>query len=226
MIIFQNVGKIYTKNSPALEDINLEIQTGEFVSIVGQSGAGKSTLLRLLFAEEFPTSGSVVIDGWDVSSIRPWQIPHLRRQIGVVFQDFKLITDKTAFENVAFAMEVTGEDSQEIRRTVPQLLKLVNLSDKATNYPWQLSGGEQQRVALARALAFKPQIILADEPTGNLDALHAWDIIQLLLKINKLGTTILLATHDEAIVNAVKKRVVTLDKGRVVRDQKTGKYAL
>jgi cell division transport system ATP-binding protein len=226
VIIFQNVGKIYTKNSPALEDINLEIQTGEFVSIVGQSGAGKSTLLRLLFAEEFPTSGSVVIDGWDVSSIRPWQIPHLRRQIGVVFQDFKLITDKTAFENVAFAMEVTGEDSQEIRRTVPQLLKLVNLSDKATNYPWQLSGGEQQRVALARALAFKPQIILADEPTGNLDALHAWDIIQLLLKINKLGTTILLATHDEAIVNAVKKRVVTLDKGRVVRDQKTGKYAL
>lgn len=226
MIIFQNVGKIYTKNSSALEDINLEIQTGEFVSIVGQSGAGKSTLLRLLFAEEFPTSGSVVIDGWDVSSIRPWQIPHLRRQIGVVFQDFKLITDKTAFENVAFAMEVTGEDSQEIRRTVPQLLKLVNLSDKATNYPWQLSGGEQQRVALARALAFKPQIILADEPTGNLDALHAWDIIQLLLKINKLGTTILLATHDEAIVNAVKKRVVTLDKGRVVRDQKTGKYAL
>ena len=226
MIIFQNVGKVYTKNSSALEDINLEIQTGEFVSIVGQSGAGKSTLLRLLFAEEFPTSGSVVIDGWDVSSIRPWQIPHLRRQIGVVFQDFKLITDKTAFENVAFAMEVTGEESQEIKRTVPQLLKLVNLSDKANNYPWQMSGGEQQRVALARALAFKPQIILADEPTGNLDALHAWDIIQLLLKINKLGTTILLATHDEAIVNAVKKRVVTLDKGHVVRDQKTGKYAL
>ena len=226
MIIFQSVGKIYTKNSPALEDINLEIQTGEFVSIVGQSGAGKSTLLRLLFAEEFPTSGSVIIDGWDVSSIRQWQIPHLRRQIGVVFQDFKLITDKTAFENVAFAMEVTGEESREIRRTVPQLLKLVNLSDKANNYPWQMSGGEQQRVALARALAFKPQIILADEPTGNLDALHAWDIIQLLLKINKLGTTILLATHDEAIVNAVKKRVVTLDKGRVVRDQKTGKYAL
>jgi len=226
VIIFQNVGKVYTKNSSALEDINLEIQTGEFVSIVGQSGAGKSTLLRLLFAEEFPTSGSVVIDGWDVSSIRPWQIPHLRRQIGVVFQDFKLITDKTAFENVAFAMEVTGEESQEIKRTVPQLLKLVNLSDKANNYPWQMSGGEQQRVALARALAFKPQIILADEPTGNLDALHAWDIIQLLLKINKLGTTILLATHDEAIVNAVKKRVVTLDKGHVVRDQKTGKYAL
>ncbi|MDO8511711.1 MAG: cell division ATP-binding protein FtsE [bacterium] len=226
MILFQNVSKNYTKGTSALDDINLEIQTGEFVSIVGQSGAGKSTLLRLLFAEEFPTNGSVIIDGWDITSIKPWQIPHLRRQIGVVFQDFKLITDKTAFENVAFAMEVTGEDTRDIKRTVPQLLKLVNLSDKTENYPWQMSGGEQQRVALARALAFKPQIILADEPTGNLDALHAWDIIQLLLKINKLGTTILLASHDEAIVNAVKKRVVTLDKGKVVRDQKTGRYAL
>lgn len=226
MITFQNVRKNYLKGTPALDDINLEIQTGEFVSIVGQSGAGKSTLLRLLFAEEYPTSGSVVIDGWDITSIKSWQVPHLRRQIGVVFQDFKLIGDKTAFENVAFAMEVTGEDSKDIKRTVPQLLKLVNLTEKTDHYPWQMSGGEQQRVALARALAFKPQIILADEPTGNLDALHAWDIIQLLLKINKLGTTILLASHDEAIVNAVKKRVVTLDKGRVVRDQKTGKYAL
>lgn len=226
MILFQNVRKNYLKGIPALDDISLEIQTGEFVSIVGQSGAGKSTLLRLLFAEEFPTSGSVIIDGWDVTTIKPWQIPHLRRQIGVVFQDFKLIGDKTAFENVAFAMEVTGEDSKEINKTVPQLLRLVNMSEKTDHYPRQMSGGEQQRIALARALAFKPQIILADEPTGNLDALHAWDIIQLLLKINKLGTTILLASHDEAIVNAVKKRVVTLDKGKIVRDQKTGKYAL
>jgi len=210
----------------ALDEINLEIQTGEFVSIVGQSGAGKSTLLRLLFAEEEPTSGSIIIDGWDITSIRSWQVPHLRRQIGVVFQDFKLIEDKTAWENIAFAMEVTGEDTKEIKDTVPQLLKLVNLSDKHDRYPWQMSGGEQQRIALARALAFKPQILLADEPTGNLDALHAWDIIHLLLKINKLGTTILLASHDEAIVNAVKKRVVTIDKGKIVRDQKTGKYAL
>jgi len=227
VILFQNVRKTYPKGAiPALDDVSLEIETGEFVSIVGQSGAGKSTLLRLLFAQEFPSSGSVVIDGWDITSIRPWQIPHLRRQIGVVFQDFKLISDKTAYENVAFAMEVTGEDTREIRKTVPQLLKLVNLTDKEDHYPWQMSGGEQQRVALARALAFKPQIILADEPTGNLDALHAWDIIHLLLKINKLGTTILLASHDEAIVNAVKRRVITLDKGKIVRDQKTGKYAL
>jgi len=210
----------------ALDEINLEIQTGEFVSIVGQSGAGKSTLLRLLFAEEEPTSGSIIIDGWDITSIRSWQVPHLRRQIGVVFQDFKLIEDKTAWENIAFAMEVTGEDTKEIKDTVPQLLKLVNLSDKHDRYPWQMSGGEQQRIALARALAFKPQILLADEPTGNLDALHAWDIIHLLLKINKLGTTILLASHDEAIVNAVKKRVVTIDKGKIVRDQKTGKKGL
>lgn len=226
MIVFQNVRKTYGRSSVALDEINLEIQTGEFVSIVGQSGAGKSTLLRLLFAEEEPTSGSIVIDGWDITAIRSWQVPHLRRQIGVVFQDFKLIEDKTAWENIAFAMEVTGEDSKEIKETVPQLLKLVNLSDKHNSYPWQMSGGEQQRIALARALAFKPQILLADEPTGNLDALHAWDIIHLLLKINKLGTTILLASHDEAIVNAVKKRVVTIDKGKIVRDQKTGKYAL
>jgi cell division transport system ATP-binding protein len=226
VILFQGVHKKYPKGTVALDDINLAIETGEFVSIVGQSGAGKSTLLRLLFAEDQPTSGSVVIDGWDITTIRPWQIPHLRRQIGVVFQDFKLLEGRTAFENIAFAMEVVGEETREIRHIVPQLLKLVNLTDNADQYPWQLSGGEQQRVALARALAFKPQILLADEPTGNLDALHAWDLIHLLLKINKLGTTVLLASHDEAIVNAVKRRVVTLDRGKVVRDQKTGTYAL
>jgi cell division transport system ATP-binding protein len=226
VIIFQDVRKEYPKGTVALDDINLQIQTGEFVSIVGQSGAGKSTLLRLLFAEEAPSSGSVIIDGWDVTTIRPWQIPHLRRQIGVVFQDFKLLEGRTAFENVAFAMEVVGEEKREIRRVIPQLLKLVNLTDQEDQYPWQLSGGEQQRVALARALAFKPQILLADEPTGNLDALHAWDIVHLLLKINKLGATVLLASHDEAIVNAVKRRVVTLDRGRIIRDQKTGTYSL
>lgn len=226
VIVFQNIQKEYAKGIAALDDINLEIQTGEFISIVGQSGAGKSTLLRLLAAEEKPTRGSVIIDGWDVTNIRPWQISHLRRQIGVVFQDFKLLQGRTAFENVAFAMEVVGEDRKSIRRVVPQLLKVVNLADKADQYPWQLSGGEQQRVALARALAFKPQILLADEPTGNLDALHARDIIHLLLKINKLGTTVLLASHDEAIVNAVKRRVVTLDRGRIVRDQQSGTYSL
>lgn len=234
MIVFEHLSKIYPirgvpggpKEVVALDDVTLEIETGEFISIVGQSGAGKSTLLRVLFADERPSSGSVSIDGWDVTSIRPWQIPYLRRQIGVVFQDFKLLTAKTVFENVAFAMEVGGAPTNEIRRFVPQLLKLVNLAEKADYYPWQLSGGEAQRTSIARALAFRPKILMADEPTGNLDALHAWDLLQLLLKINKLGTTVLLASHDEAIVNAVKRRVVTLDRGKVVKDQKTGTYAL
>jgi len=226
MIEINNVTKIYDKNIVALDNVNLVIQTGEFVSIVGQSGAGKSTLVRLISAEEKPTSGSIVIDGWDITQIKKWQIPHLRRQIGVVFQDFKLLPKKTVFENVAFAMEVGGNPSKEIRDTVPQLLKLVNLFDKMDQYPYELSGGEKQRVALARALAFKPQILLADEPTGNLDALHSWDIVQLLLKINKLGATVILATHNEEIVNAIKRRVITLDRGKVIRDQKAGKYIL
>lgn len=234
MIVLQNVSKIYSlrgKNGGpteirALDDVALEIGTGEFVSFVGQSGAGKSTLLKLLFAEEFPTSGSVSIDGWEVTTVRPWQIPFLRRQIGVVFQDFKLLPAKTVSENVAFAMEVVGAPTAEIHRVVPQLLKLVNLSEQGDQYPWQLSGGEAQRTSLARALAFRPKILLADEPTGNLDALHAWDLLQLLLKINKLGTTVLLATHDEAIVNSVKRRVVTLERGKVVKDRQSGTYAL
>lgn len=234
MILFQHVTKTYPvrgagegkKEIVALDDVTLEIATGEFVSLVGQSGAGKSTLLKLLFADETPTSGFVSIDGWDITTIRPWQIPYLRRQIGVVFQDFKLLKGKTVFENVAFAMEVGGAPTTDIRRVVPQLLKLVNLTEKADRYPWQLSGGEAQRTSLARALAFRPKILIADEPTGNLDALHAWDLLQLLLKINKLGTTVLLASHDEAIVNAVKRRVVTLERGRVAKDQQTGTYEL
>ncbi len=226
MIVFQKVKKQYLKNFTVLKDISLEIETGEFVSIVGQSGAGKSTLLRLVYAEERPSSGSIVIDGWDITDIKSWQVSHLRRQIGVVFQDFKLLEGRTAAENVAFAMEVIGAPKSEIEKTVPQLLKLVNLTEQGKQYPWQLSGGEQQRVALARALALKPQILIADEPTGNLDAIHAWDIIHLLLKINKLGTTVLLASHDEDIVNAVKKRVVTLENGKVIRDHKLGKYSL
>ncbi len=226
MIEFKNIRKVYDKGTVALDDIDLEIDTGEFISFVGQSGAGKSTLLRLLFAEEKPTSGSVMIDGWDITAIQRWQIPFLRRQIGVVFQDFKLLSQKTAAENIAFAMEVTGEETAEITKSVPQMLRLVNLADKADHYPWQLSGGEQQRVALARALANEPQSLRADEPTGTLDARNAWDIIHLLLKVNKLGTTVLLASHDEAIVNAVKKRVVTMDKGKIIRDQRSGKYSL
>lgn len=226
MISFKAVSKAYTPESPAINGVTLEIPTGDFVSIVGQSGAGKSTLLKLLSAEERPTDGQIVIDGWDITSIKRWQVPHLRRQIGVIFQDFKLLPKRTAFENVAFAMEVGGAAPKEIRRTVPHILKLVNLLNKADVYPRHMSGGEKQRVAIARALAFKPQILLADEPTGNLDALHSWDIVQLLIKINKLGTTVLLATHNDEIVNALKKRVVTLNKGKVISDQQGGTYKL
>lgn len=226
MITFQKVSKAYTPTSEALLDISLTIPTGDFVSIVGQSGAGKSTLLKLLSAEERPSAGKVIIDGWDITQIKRWQIPHLRRQIGVVFQDFKLLQKRTVFENVAFAMEVGGALTKEIRDTVPHILKLVNLLEKAQEYPRQLSGGEKQRVAIARALAYKPQILLADEPTGNLDALHSWDIVQLLIKINKLGTTVLLATHNDDVVNALKKRVITLNRGKVMADQQGGTYKL
>ena len=226
MITFTNVSKAYTRESPALGDVTLKIPTGDFVSVVGQSGAGKSTLLKLLSAEERPTNGQIIIDGWDITKIKRWQIPYLRRQIGVVFQDYKLLPKRTAFENVAFAMEVGGSPTKEIRETVPHILKLVNLLNKADMYPGEMSGGERQRISIARALAFKPQILLADEPTGNLDALHSWDIVQLLIKINKLGTTVLLATHNDDIVNALKKRVVTLSKGKVVSDQAGGTYKL
>lgn len=226
MIDFSNVSKAYTPESAALQDVSLKIPTGDFVSIVGQSGAGKSTLLKLLSAEERPTSGSIVIDGWDITSIKRWQIPFLRRQVGVVFQDFKLLPKRTAYENVAFAMEVGGAATSEIRESVPQILKLVNLIDKADKYPTEMSGGERQRVSIARALAYKPQILLADEPTGNLDALHSWDIVQLLIKINKLGTTVLLATHNDDIVNALKKRVVTISNGKLASDEKAGTYKI
>lgn len=226
MISFTDVSKIYSEESHALSQVTIKIPTGDFVSIVGQSGAGKSTMLKLLSAEEKPTHGQIIIDGWDITKIKRWQVPHLRRQIGVVFQDYKLLPKRTAFENVAFAMEVGGAPTKEIRQTAPQILKLVNLLDKASLYPNEMSGGERQRVSLARALAYKPQILLADEPTGNLDALHSWDIVQLLIKINKLGTTVLLATHNDDIVNALKKRVITLNKGRVVADQQAGTYKL
>ncbi len=226
MITFTKVSKQYVDQTPALHGVSLKIPTGDFVSIVGQSGAGKSTLLKLLSAEEKPTQGNIVIDGWDITKIKNWQVPYLRRQIGVVFQDFKLLPKRTAFENVAFAMEVGGALPKDIRKSVPQILKLVNLLEKSDTYPNEMSGGERQRISIARALAYKPQILLADEPTGNLDALNSWDIVQLLMKINKLGTTVLLATHNDDIVNALKKRVVTLNQGKVVSDQEAGTYKL
>ncbi|MBI2623872.1 cell division ATP-binding protein FtsE [Candidatus Parcubacteria bacterium] len=226
MIKFDNVSKIYNEHAVALEGVTLEIQPGEFVSIVGQSGAGKSTFLKLLIAEEEPSSGRVFLDAIDVHQIPPAKLPILRRRIGNVFQDFKLLTDRTAFENVAFAMEVAGVAEHDIHRDVPKVLELVGLADKGGNFPRELSGGEKQRVAIARALAHRPDIIMADEPTGNLDPLNTWDIIRLLMKINDLGTTVILATHDREIINTIERRVVSLDRGRIVRDEARGRYIL
>lgn len=226
MILFENVTKIYD-NVPALEDINFGIEKGEFVSIVGQSGAGKSTLLRLIFAEEKPTEGNIFVKGENISKIKNSKLPILRRHVGVVFQDFKLLANRTVFENVAFTMEVVGKSDKEIKEDVPQVLEIVSLANKANNYTNELSGGEKQRVSIARALVHRPDIIIADEPTGNLDFINTWDVIQLLMKINQYGTTIILATHDREIVNLINKRVVTMDKGRISRDQADkGKYLI
>lgn len=225
MILFDNVSKFYNSH-PAVENINLKMHQGEFISLVGQSGAGKSTLLKLLIAEEYPTEGKVFLDNRDISAISKREMPILRRRIGMVFQDFKLLNHKTVFENVAFAMEVVGKSRKEIQEDVPQVLQLVGLESKSYSFPKELSGGEQQRVAIARALVHQPDIIIADEPTGNLDPLNTWDVVRLLLKINELGTTILLATHDREIINTLNKRVVSLDKGKIVRDEENGRYIL
>ena len=227
MIFFDNVSKIYNKEVAALKNINFKVKKGEFISIVGQSGAGKSTLLKLIFAEEKPTKGDVFIKGKNISKIKGNKLPVLRRHIGVVFQDFKFLDKKTVFENVAFAMEVSGRSDVDIKEDVPQVLEIVGLSDKIDNYTTELSGGEKQRVSIARALVHRPDIIIADEPTGNLDLVNTWDIIQLLTKINQYGTTIVLATHNREIVNLVNKRVVTIDGGMITRDQiDKGKYLI
>jgi cell division transport system ATP-binding protein len=225
MIKFDNVTKKFGKTE-ALHEINLEIRKGEFISIVGQSGAGKSTILHLITAEEKPDAGRLLIDDIDVAKIRSNDIPYLRRKIGVVYQDIKLLPNRTAFENVAFAMEVAGDKDSTIKREVPKILELVGLADKSDSFPDEMSGGERQRIAIARALAHKPVLLLADEPTGNLDSINAWEIIQLLLKINTKGTTVVLATHAKDLVNSIKKRVITVEKGRVVYDQEKGKYVL
>ncbi|MBI2355592.1 MAG: cell division ATP-binding protein FtsE [Candidatus Doudnabacteria bacterium] len=225
MIKFDNVTKTYNKVT-ALKDLSLQIHKGEFISIVGQSGAGKSTLIRLIIGEERPDSGRILIDDIDVAKIRRADIPYLRRKIGVVFQDIKLLPNRTAFENVAYALEVSGDTADTIKKEVPKILEMVGLADKANSFPSEMSGGERQRVAIARALAHNPVLLLADEPTGNLDSINAWDIIQLLMKINKAGTTVILATHAKDLVNSVKKRVVTVEKGQIVYDQEKGKYVL
>ncbi len=226
MIKFKSVIKIYPPHSKALNNINLHIKPREFVSIVGQSGTGKTTLVKLLTAEEKPTKGEILVGGWNITRIKYRDIPILRRQIGVIFQDFKLLPKKTIFENIAFALEVCGAPYKKIKKIVPQILKIVGLDDKLDRYPRQLSGGEQQRVAIARALIHRPKILLADEPTGNLDSINTKEIIDLLVKINELGTTVLLVTHNREVVNLLKKRVITLDNGKVVSDQKQGKYVL
>ncbi|MBZ4656792.1 MAG: cell division ATP-binding protein FtsE [Thermoanaerobacter sp.] len=224
MIKFINVSKRYNKDIIALSNISFEIESGEFVFIVGPSGAGKSTLIKLLLKEEEPTSGSIVINKKDITKLKKREIPYLRRSMGVVFQDFRLLPNKTVFENVAFAMEIVGAHPKEIRRKVPMVLSLVGLSDKADKYPRQLSGGEQQRVSLARAIVNEPSILIADEPTGNLDPDTSWEIVKLISEINKRGTTVVMATHAKDIVDAMKKRVIALEKGNIVRDEVRGAY--
>lgn len=226
MIRLKNVSKIYQPNIVAVENVSLHIKPGEFVSIVGQSGTGKTTLSKLLFAEERPSKGVIEIGGWDVTNIHPRDIPALRRQIGVVFQDFKLLPKKTVEENVAFALEVAGEKHGRIKEVVPQVLNIVGLAKEANRYPYQLSGGEQQRVVIARALVHRPKIFLADEPTGNLDTLNTREIIDLLKKINEFGTTVVLVTHNREVVNSLKKRVITIDNGRIVSDVEGGRYRI
>lgn len=223
MIQYKNVTKIYYPDIIGVKNVNLKIEPGEFISIVGKSGTGKTTLVKLLIAEEKMTSGQINVGGWDITNIRRNEVPCLRRQIGVVFQDFKLLPQKTVFENVAFAMEVCGEPGHRVSTIVPQVLKIVGLSDKDKRYPHQLSGGEAQRVVIARALVHRPKILVADEPTGNLDVMNTKEIIDLLLKINKIGTTVLLVTHNRDVVNSLRRRVITMENGAVIGDHGDGK---
>ena len=224
MIFFDNVSKIYSPTSVALKNVSIRIQPKEFVSIVGQSGAGKSTLLKLLIAEERPTEGRIFLDGEEVTALPRGELPRIRRRVGAIFQDYRLLPGKTAGENVAFAMEAAGRPEEEIRQNVPEVLEIVGLIDKMNNFPHELSGGEKQRVAIARALVNQPDVIMADEPTGNLDPVNTWDIVRLLERINELGTTVILATHDKQIVDHLGRRVISLEKGAVVRDEEKGKY--
>ena len=225
MINFDNVSKQYkNSNTPALDEINLNIEQGEFVFLVGQSGSGKSSLLRLLLKEEKPSSGIVTVDGINVAKLPNRKVPAFRRTMGIVFQDFRLLPGKTVFDNVAFGMEVIGKSKKEIKQRIPAILELVGLEEKAHRLPSELSGGEQQRVALARAFVNKPKLLLADEPTGNLDPSTSVGIMKLLDRINRTGTTIVMATHDVAIVDQMRKRIVQMENGKIIRDQERGMY--
>jgi cell division transport system ATP-binding protein len=226
MLYFDRVSKEYDNGAKVLDGISLTVHQGELVSIVGHSGAGKTTLIKLLLGEEQPSEGVVSFHSEDIHNLRGKDMTNYRRKVGVVFQDFRLIPNKTAYENIAFAMEASGKHDDEIEIDVPHVLELVDLMDKASHFPHQLSGGEQQRVAIARAIINRPEIIIADEPTGNLDPVNTYDIVQILKKINDLGTTVILTTHNKGIVDNLGRRVVTMEGGRIIRDAKSGKFSL
>ncbi|MFZ2522217.1 MAG: cell division ATP-binding protein FtsE [Minisyncoccia bacterium] len=226
MIHFDKVSKIYPDNSEALRDVTFAINPKEFVSIVGHSGAGKTTLIKMILGEEKPSSGQVFFETIDISTLRNNGINDFRRKIGVVFQDFRLLPDKNVYENIAFAMEAAGRTDEEIEADVPHVLDLVDLSKKIWNFPGELSGGEKQRVSIARAIVNQPDVIIADEPTGNLDPLNTYDIVQILKKINDLGTTVILTTHNKGVIDSLKKRVITMEEGKIIRDDKEGKYII
>ena len=226
MIFFDKVSKQYSPVSIALEDVSLSIEPEEFVSLVGQSGAGKTTLIKMLLGEERPTSGKVFFESLDIHNLLPEDMPQIRRRIGAVFQDFRLLPSKTVYENIAFAMESAGMTDEEIEADVSQVLDLVGLRNKISYFPNELSGGEKQRVAIARAIVMRPDVVVADEPTGNLDPINTKEIIALLCKINELGSTVILTTHNKDVINGLKKRVVTMERGRIIRDDKEGRYML
>ena len=226
MIKISNISKTYPGNVKVLSDVSLKIKSGEFVSIVGQSGTGKTTLVKVLTGEERVDSGQVVVGDWDITKLSKRNIPYLRRQIGVIFQDFKLLPKKTLRENVSFALEVCGKSTKKINDIVPHVMRIVGLEDKQNRYPHEVSGGEQQRAAIARALVHRPKILLADEPTGNLDSINADEIVDLLLKINKFGTTVIFVSHNREIVNRLHRRVITMDDGRIISDKEKGKYII
>lgn len=223
---FHNVTKSYNGGRAAIYDVNLLVNAGEFVSLVGHSGAGKTTLLKMILAETHPTSGKVLFKDKDLKKVRQGELTKLRRKMGTIFQDFRLLPTRTVYENIAFAMEVAGASDADIASDVPYVINLVDLADRAWHFPHELSGGEQQRVAIARAIVNQPDILIADEPTGNLDPINTYEVVQILKKINDLGTTVLMTTHNKGVVDSVGRRVVTMDKGRVIRDDSSGRYTL